>query len=332
MEKNKTILLAVIGIEALIILGLSLFLFFGDKIGIPLLTKETPEQAAQSAIKYINENFLASAQGKAELKKVEESNNLYKITFDIGEREYISYVSKDGQLLFPEAIDMKPLPPKEFPKTAKPDVKLFVMSYCPYGNQAEDAMFPVVNLLKDKANIEVHYIFYKNYQSGYPEYCIDKENQYCAMHGIQEFNQNIRELCVWKYQKDKFWSFVKDMNVKADYKTADKKWEGVAGALGIDVQKIKDCQKNEALSFAAQEVALTSKEYLVQDPAKNQGKETTTVSGSPTLVINGVVFDGQRSAEGYKNAICAAFKKEPPECSQSLGDESPSSVSGGSCQ
>ena len=46
-------------------------------------------------------------------------------------------------------------------KTVKPVLKFFVMSFCPYGNQIETTLKPVVSLLGDKAEIQPQYIFEK---------------------------------------------------------------------------------------------------------------------------------------------------------------------------
>ncbi|MCD6429257.1 thioredoxin domain-containing protein [bacterium] len=315
MAKNLTVVILIETIVIVALTGLVVFFALGNNTG--LKTALSPEEAAQKAINYINEKFMAG-DVKATLKSVEESSGVYKIQLQIGDKEYTSYVTRDGGFLFPEAINLNPPEPIEFPKTAKPDVKLFVMSFCPFGNQAEEMLMPVVNLLKDKADFELHYIFYSNYASGYPEYCFDKENKYCSMHGIQELNQGIRELCVYKYQKDKFWDFVKEINQQATAQNVDNKWESVAQSLGIDIQKIKNCEQNEALDLLAQEVELTNNEYLVQDPTKHGGKELESISGSPTLVINGVIYDGSRTPEDFKNAICSAFDNPPEECNQTL--------------
>jgi len=58
----------------------------------------------------------------------------------------------------------------------------------------------------------------------------------------------------------------------------------------------------------------------LKDEAKTILEEQVTlgekykVTGSPVLVINGVEYKGDRSEEGYKKAICAAFKVQPKEC------------------
>jgi len=49
----------------------------------------------------------------------------------------------------------------EASKSDKPDFQFYVMSFCPYGNQMEDLVKPVAELLKDKANIRPQYIFDK---------------------------------------------------------------------------------------------------------------------------------------------------------------------------
>ena len=54
------------------------------------------------------------------------------------------------------------------------------------------------------------------------------------------------------------------------------------------------------------------------------------ITGSPTLLINGVVYNGQRSAEGYKQAICSAYSNPPEECGITLSGST--GTSSGSCE
>ena len=287
----------------------------------------TPQEAGDKTVKFINENIL-KGQATASLVNAVEDNGLYKLTFDIEGQEVISYVTRDGKYLFPEPISLEvqqsaqpeeQIPPEETPQeapqTEKPNVKLFIMSFCPFGNQAEEIMMPVIDLLGNKAEIEPHYVIYSNYGGGGPEYCADEENQYCSMHGIQELNQDVRELCVWKYQNSKFWNFLKEVNKNCSSQNADTCWEGVAQNMGINVQKIKDCQNNGIFTLLAEELSL-NKQY--------------GVGGSPQLFINNVEYKGERSSEAYKLAICAAFTEPPEECGQTLSSAG-GSASGG-CQ
>lgn len=278
------------------------------------------QEAGKKAVDYINNNLLQPGTS-AILQSAEEKGELYNVKLNIGGRAYDSYVTKDGKLLFTQAINLdetpetpKQPPTQDIPKTATPDVKLFTMTFCPYGNQAEEAMHPVVEALKGKVDVEPHYVIYSNYRGGGPQYCLDKESKYCSMHGIQELNQDVRELCVYKYQKDKYWDFVMKINEKCSAQNVDSCWEAIAKEKGIDTEKIKTCQKDEAIELLKREVGLNEK-YGVR--------------GSPTLVINDATYQGGRTPEAFKQAICSAFTTEPSECSETLSGSAASSPAGG---
>lgn len=278
------------------------------------------EEAANKAVDYLNNNVLRGQT--AELLNVTERKGLYYLKLRIGGRLFDSYITKDGSLLFPSAIELEkvvetPKTPEAFdaPDREIPNVKFFVMSFCPFGNQAEEGLEPVFRLLGNKVEWEPHYVIYSDYASGYPEYCLDEENKYCSMHGIQELNQNIRELCVWKYyEHGVWWDFVLKVNDQCSSRNADTCWEPIAKEFGIDVEKIKTCQEQEAIDFLAEEVAL-NKDYGVR--------------GSPTVFINDKRYRGGRSPEAYKQAICSGFITKPDECSQQLS--SVGGAAGGGC-
>ena len=270
------------------------------------------DEAGKKAIDYINK-YLLRGQGEATLKDIKEENGLYALQIEINGRTYDSYMTMDGKLLFPSAINLTQTPelPQQqetgkfdAPDREKANVKFFVMSFCPFGNQAEFGLEPVYRLLKDKVEWEPHYVIYSNY-GGYPNYCLDEEEKYCSMHGIQELNQDIRELCVWKYyDHDTWWDFVMKVNEKCNSRNADECWEPIAEEIGIDVDKIKDCQENEAVDLLEEELKLNQK-YGVR--------------GSPTVFINDVEYRGSRTPEAYKQAICSGFAEPPEECSETLG-------------
>ena len=78
----------------------------------------SPEDLAQKAIDYINENLLSEGI-TASLVSVVEESGLYKIHIKIGEEEYDSYVSKDGKLLFPSGF----IELEEAPITQTPEIE-----------------------------------------------------------------------------------------------------------------------------------------------------------------------------------------------------------------
>ena len=274
------------------------------------------EGASEKAMNYINGTIL-EGQTPAVLSGSSEESGVYAIKLEVQGEEYASYVTKDGKFLFLQGVEI----PDEvqaqdtgIPKQDKSKAQLFVMSYCPYGNQAEEIMADVTSLLGDKADIEVHYVIYSNYGGGGPNYCLDEEDQYCSMHGIQELNQGIRELCVQKYQKDKLWDFFKEMNTNCSSQNADTCWEGTAKNIGIDVNMVKKCERDEGLALAEEELQL-NKKY--------------GISGSPQLIINDTEYSGARTAEAYKTAICSGFNNLPEECSEALSGGGAAAPTGG---
>jgi len=203
----------------------------------------------------------------------------------------------------------------------KPQIDFYVMSYCPFGNQAEEGIEPAYQLLKGKADFNPRYVIYSNYQGGGPNYCMDAESKYCSMHGVQEMNQDIREICVHNYMgDDAYFKFVLAMNKQCSASNADSCWEKVAKSVGLDAVKIKDCEKNEGLALAESELKLN---------------KALGVSGSPTIFIEGAQYNGDRSAAGYAQALCAGFDVKPTECGASslakLGSTNPAEAASGSC-
>jgi hypothetical protein len=287
-------------------------------------------QVGPKVINYVNENLLNPQGVSAQLVDVSLENSLYVVSFDIiqsgvklqsgevystldGEKVIIGTMFDTEQSLTDLSTPPEPESPS-YPQTDTPKVELFVMSYCPYGNVAEEAMEPVAKLIGNYTDIQIHYVIYNsNYGYSGSDYCLDEENKYCSMHGIQELNQGVRELCAFKYQPDKAWDFVLAMNDQCNYQNADTCWQAVAESVGVNVNNTSTCEQEEALTILATEADLNSK---------------YSVRGSPTLIINGVSYQGSRNSEGYKQAICSAFSNPPAECSTALSSEGTAATGG----
>ena len=203
----------------------------------------------------------------------------------------------------------------------RPQIDFYVMSYCPYGNIAEEAIEPVYQLLKDKAEFNPHYVIYSNYQGGGSKYCLDEQSRYCSMHGAQEMRQGLRELCVHKYLGDAaYFEFALEMNKKCSASNADSCWEQVAESLNLDTGKIKECEANEWEDILSKELALNA---------------ALGVRGSPTVFVEGEPYNGARSPSGYAQSLCAGFETAPDECSRETlasldsGAPSPAASAGG---
>jgi glutaredoxin len=276
-------------------------------------TAMSAQDAGKKAIDYINQ-YLLSGAGNATLDSIKEQNGLYNVKLSISGRQYDSYVTTDGKLFFPSVIDISKAPetptttiPEKFEpkKTDKPVAQLYVMSFCPYGIQAEQGMKPVVDLFGTKVAIEPHFIVSV---SG------DTVN---SLHGDYEAKEDMRQACVWKnYGQATFWTYVDYINNNCNSGNIDTCWKDAAKKANVDVTKIENCVKTEGLTLMKAEDALS----------KQNG-----VSGSPTLIINGAGYNGARTPEAYKQAICSAFNKQPTECSKTLSTSSGSASSSGGC-
>jgi len=209
-------------------------------------------------------------------------------------------------------------------KSDKSQVKFFVMSFCPFGNQAEEGLGPVYNLLKEKVDWQPRYVIYQNYCAQAPDKaaceksnCLKFGNDtYCSMHGLGELNQDIWEICAFNLgDNQKWWNFVAGVNANCAAQNVDTCWEKYAQGAGLDTAKIKACQKSEAVALMKRETTEMEK-YQAQ--------------GSPMVFINEKLYDGGRAPEDYKKAICSAFTKEPAECATVLS--ATSGTAAGGCQ
>lgn len=109
VEKNKILIPIAIVVAGILISGI---LFYLNKIKTPSGEFLSPQEAAQKAIKFINDNkdFFNIEGLDASLINVVEENGIYKFRLKIGENEYDSYVTKNGKLLFVQGIDLTSQP------------------------------------------------------------------------------------------------------------------------------------------------------------------------------------------------------------------------------
>jgi hypothetical protein len=322
---NKALIPVSIIVAGLLIAGALVYINQG-KVSEKVSQGLSPQQAAEKAINYINENLLQKGT-TASLVNVTEEDGVYKFRLKIGSNEFDSYVTKDGKLLFTEGINLAEKATStqegaeatgETPKRDTPDVKLFVMSYCPYGLQAQKMFLPVYNLLKEKAEMGVYFVNY-------------------IMHEKKEIDENLRQYCIQKEQKEKYYDYLSCF-VKAG------EFEKCLTEAKVDREKMNSCISQTDQKYKISQMYNDKSTWLNGNFPKfdvhNDLCEKYGVQGSPTIVINDKVVElGTRSPEKFKETICQAFNSPPAECSQTLSDTAFSpgfgleqgSSSGGGC-
>jgi glutaredoxin len=273
------------------------------------------DQAQLKAGTFVN-GFLMQAGNKATIKEITEAYGLYKLKIDIVSDVVESYMSKDGKLFFPQALDIDQISGGSANKAAgasnaapaatvsvksdKPSIELFVMSYCPYGTQIEKGILPVLSALGQKIDFQLKFVDY-------------------AMHGQKELQENLSQYCIQKEQTDKFQDYLKCFLVAGDSASC-------VSSTGVNKSKMDSC------------VAKTDNQYKVIANYNNQvgyqgsypgfdiNKPDNTkysVAGSPTLIINGQEISSGRDSASLLTTICSAFNNQPSECSTVLPATSP---------
>jgi len=272
------------------------------------------QACSEKVIAYINTNLTSPGQ-TATLINITEKNDVYTIWSRYQGRDLSIYASRDCTLLFPTAINMNTpvataVPTQTLKKSASPVVDLYVMSFCPYGTQAETVMRPVVDLLGTKAEISVRYITTVGGQT------VDSID---SLHGPAEAHEDILQLCIMKSYPENYWDYLEDFNsqcypVWQNATRLDSCRKNVTAALGIDLPKIEACANGaEGLTLVELDAAES---------------EAIGARASPTLFINGVKYAGARTPEAYKQAICNSFDTAPAECTTVLSTTSTASTGG----
>jgi hypothetical protein len=194
-------------------------------------------------------------------------------------------------------------------KKDTPDVKLFIMSYCPYGLQAQKMFLPVYDLLKDKANMGIYFVNY-------------------AMHEKKEIDENLNQYCIQKNEKEKFSNYLSCFVQSGDSAKC-------LSQAGIDQTKLSSCISETDAQYKIYSQYNDKSTWLNGNFPKfdvnTDLNDKYGVQGSPTIVINDKIVNvSPRSPEKFKEAVCNAFNTAPAECSQTLsGDAAATGIGGG---
>ncbi len=299
----------IVSLVLLILLIISTIFLFSNN-------EQTDELDAQNALQVgnITKDFLITAFNLPELnlKKSIYENNMYLHTFTIQDQNLNIYTSLDGEIVFVpgldpinindvNATDNKAPEVQKLEPSDKPIVELFIMSYCPYGTQAEKGILPVVDLLGDSIDFEIKFVNY-------------------IMHGEVEVKEELLQSCIKSEFTDKYneylYCFLEDGNTDRCLKST-----------GITRDSLSTCiaQTDETYNIMgsytdkASWLNGTYPKFLIDD-ADNQ---KYGIQGSPTFVINGTTVNSARDPQSLLNSICDAFTTKPRACNETLSSDSP---------
>lgn len=164
-------------------------------------------------------------------------------------------------------------------------VELYVMSQCPYGVQAEQLFEDVVKKLGPDLDFRVEFIGKKG-----------PSGDFSSLHGPNEVKGDIAQLCAMKYSPAKWFDMILCQN-KAPKEVATN-WESCAKENDIAVDKLTSCidgQEGKDLLAASFDKATAAQ-----------------ASGSPTIIINGEKYQGNRRAGDILRTICKGYQGNAP--------------------
>jgi hypothetical protein len=152
---------------------------------------------------------------------------------------------------------------------------LFVMSQCPFGTQAVNAMKDVLGVIKD-INFKIHYIGGVNPQTGELE----------SLHGPAEVVEDMRQICAAKYYPSKYLDYIWCRNKNI----ASVEWQSCALLSNMSVDTIGAC------ASGSEGKALLTADFAVAD--------SMAVGASPTWLANNKVIFSALAPEEIKSGYC----------------------------
>lgn len=319
--KNRNNVLVLVAMIGILVTGGLIYANSNSNFSLSSFFGASDAQIGKKAVDYINNSGLSSSP--ASLVSVSEASGLIKVKIKIGTNEFDSYATKDGKLLFPQALDMSAKTAataaansnsSQTPaqtaatvkKVANPSLEAFVVSSCPFGLQMQRAIADAVkNVPSLAANIVIRYI---GSVSG---------GVISSMHGPEEAAENLRQICIRQEQPAKYYNYI-SCYMKKTTSTASSGMPlgdsaSCQASTGVDTAKLNSCVKDPSrgLAYAQKDFDLAS-QYNVQ--------------GSPTLVLDGQTIDetsfGGRSSDGVKTIICDASNTQGSYCSTKLNTTS----------
>lgn len=303
-QKNKNLIIVVLSIVCLILAGALIY----SQLSVSETSGLTKEDVVEKALAYINENFLEEGVEANLVGNIEEEWGLYKFQVEVREQKFFSYVTKNGKILFPQGINLEeevatsqtgageetPKTCEDMPKNDKPVLEAFVVSYCPFGTQMQRILNEIVKEIPSLAeNIKIRYM-------GWIE-----DGKVQAMHGEEEAEENLMQICLREEQKDKFYNYLSCF-------LKEEKSEECLKEAGVNEEKLSQCMQDSSRG-----IAYAREDFELQDNYR--------ITGSPALILNKKEvseFDfGGRTAEAVKTLVCCGFEKEIELCSKELTQE-----------
>ena len=160
----------------------------------------------------------------------------------------------------------------------KPQVELFVMSFCPFGVQAEEELLPFLAKYGDTVDFKLRFIANLVEEDG------AEGLSFTSLHGEVEVIENLRQIAISELYPDKFFDYL-----LCRAKHLKSAWTACAEKVGLDVDRVNQ--------------AIESDQIQQRFAFDIQRSDALGIRSSPTLVIDGRVISGSLW-RGKVSGIC----------------------------
>lgn len=305
---KKEIIVGILSGLAVVVLGAAIMY----RLGVIRMPFENPSDIGAAAAKakiteFVGENMVTPGTEIVVSDPV-EVDGLYNVTVTVAGKEHPVSLSRDGNTLFPNPIDIGKVTEKpaqaELPKADMPRVDLFVMSYCPYGTQIEKGILPVLERLGSSIDFNLRFVSY-------------------VMHDRKEVDENLRQYCVQKDAPEKLSPYL-----GCFLRSGEGTESACLSEAGIDAARVSACMNRTDDDFGISRDFADHSTYQGNFPTFSIDQEDNDrydVGGSPTLVINGVVVDSsRRSPAALLQTLCSSYSTPPAACAEpALSSDTP---------
>lgn len=179
-------------------------------------------------------------------------------------------------------------------------LQVFIMSDCPYGRKAVEALKAVQDNFGDNLDFEIHYI------------ATEQGDGFSSLHGQYEVDENIVQLCVQEHSPDAWFDY---MYCRSTNGVKDIDWKNCANENSVDVDAVQTCfDGEEGADLLREDIKL----------AQELG-----ISASPTWLANNKYTFSGIDAETVKMNFCQ-YNSDIEGCENTLSSDT-GGVAQGTC-
>jgi len=184
-------------------------------------------------------------------------------------------------------------------ETIDNQLQVFIMSDCPYGRKAVEALKGVRdNFATKDLDFEIHYI------AG------EQEDGFSSLHGQYEVDEDIVQLCVQKHNPDVWFDY---MYCRSTNSIKDIDWKICANQFNINIEAVQTCfDDGEGADLLREDIKIA---------------QSLGIGASPTWLANNKYTFGGIDAETVKTNFCQ-YNQDTTGCENTLSANTDGMASG----